>query len=162
MHHHFRLSLFQWNPGPARRNPTDIVSAACGKFHAVILQEASDHVPHIFVQFFVCTGNTDLVLLLKKNTSSLSSWFSRTRFTPQAGTWDMVLLIIRGLLRRPSLSASPTVAFCSVHIHNVAEKRRRFWPPSRSGHGRLWTTDFGQFWCFRVLTDFGQTDFGQF
>ena len=42
MHHQFRLSLLQWNPGPARRNPTNIVSAACGKFHAVILQEASD------------------------------------------------------------------------------------------------------------------------
>ena len=43
MHHQFRLSLLQWNPGPARRNPTNIVSAACGKYHAVILQEASDH-----------------------------------------------------------------------------------------------------------------------
>ena len=31
MHHQFRLSLLQWNPGPARRNPTNIVSAACGK-----------------------------------------------------------------------------------------------------------------------------------
>ena len=43
MHHQFRLSLLQWNPGPARRNPTNIVfvSAACGKFHAVILQKAS-------------------------------------------------------------------------------------------------------------------------
>ena len=38
MHHQFRLSLLQWNPGPASRNPTNIVSAACGKFHAVILQ----------------------------------------------------------------------------------------------------------------------------
>ena len=27
MHHQFRLSLLQWNPGPARRNPTNIVSA---------------------------------------------------------------------------------------------------------------------------------------
>ena len=31
MHHQFRLSLLQWNPGPARRNPTNIVSAACVK-----------------------------------------------------------------------------------------------------------------------------------
>ena len=37
MHHQFRLSLLQWNPGPARKHPTCIVSAACGKFHAVIL-----------------------------------------------------------------------------------------------------------------------------
>ena len=51
MHHQFRLSLLQWNPGPARTNPANFVSAACGKFHAVILQEASDHVPHISDQF---------------------------------------------------------------------------------------------------------------
>ena len=36
----------------------------------------------------------------------------------------MVLLIVRGLLRRPSLSGSPTVTFCSVHIHNVVAKKR--------------------------------------
>ena len=54
MHHQFRYSLLQWNPGPASRNPTNIVSAACGKSHAVILQEDSDHVPHISEQFLVC------------------------------------------------------------------------------------------------------------
>ena len=52
MHHQHRLSVLQWNPGPARRNPTNIIAAACGRFHAVILQEASDHVPHISDQFF--------------------------------------------------------------------------------------------------------------
>ena len=36
----------------------------------------------------------------------------------------MVLLIVRGLLRRPSLSGSPTVTFCSAHIHNVVAKKR--------------------------------------
>ena len=39
-------------------------------------------------------------------------------------TWGMVLLIVQGLLRRPSLSGSPTVTFCSVHIHNVVAKKR--------------------------------------
>ena len=47
MHHQFRLSLLQWNPGPARKYPSNIVTAVCGKFHAVIQQEASDHVPHL-------------------------------------------------------------------------------------------------------------------
>ena len=68
MHHQFRLSLLQWNPGPARRHPTNIIAAACGKFHAVVPQEASDHVPHISDQFMAFTGNTDLALLLKKDT----------------------------------------------------------------------------------------------
>ena len=45
MHHQYRLSVLQWSPGLARRNPTNIIAAACGRFHAVILQEASDHVP---------------------------------------------------------------------------------------------------------------------
>ena len=61
MHHQYRLSVLLWNPGPARRNPTNIIAAACGRFHAVILQEASDHVPHISDQFMAYTGNTDLV-----------------------------------------------------------------------------------------------------
>ena len=38
-------------PGPARRNPTQIVAATCGRFHAVILQEATDHVPQVSDQF---------------------------------------------------------------------------------------------------------------
>ena len=37
-------------------------------------------------------------------------------------TWGMVAVVVRGLLRRPSLSVTPTVTFCSVHIHNVAAK----------------------------------------
>ena len=40
------------------------------------------------------------------------------------GTWGMVLLIVRDLLKRPSLSGSQTVTFCSVHIHNVVAKKR--------------------------------------
>ena len=36
----------------------------------------------------------------------------------------MVLIIVRGLLRRPSLSGTPTVTICSVHIHNVVAKKR--------------------------------------
>ena len=91
MHHQFRLSLLQWNPGPARRNPTNIVSAACGKFPAVFLQEASDHVPHISDQFRVYTDNMATVLTFKADSTSKS-------------TWSMVLLIVRGLLRRPSFA----------------------------------------------------------
>ena len=99
MHHQFRLSLLQWNPGPARRNPTDIVSAACGKFHAVILQEASDHVPHISDQFMAYTGNTDLAILLNKDTFEPDPMvFAFKENSTSKGTWGMVLLIVRGLL----------------------------------------------------------------
>ena len=39
-------SVLQWNPGPARRNPTKSLSQRLvDGFMAVILQEASDHMP---------------------------------------------------------------------------------------------------------------------
>ena len=108
MHHQFRLSLLQWNPGPARRNPTNIVSAACGKFHAVILQEASDHVPHISDYFLAYTDNTDLAILLNKDTFEPDPFVISFKVeSTSKNTWGMVLLIVRALLRRPSLSGSP-------------------------------------------------------
>ena len=36
----------------------------------------------------------------------------------------MVLLIVRALLRRPSLAGTPIVTFCSVHIHSVVAQKR--------------------------------------
>ena len=38
-------------------------------------------------------------------------------------TWYVAALVVRGLLRRPSLSGTPTVTFCSVHVHNVVAKK---------------------------------------
>ena len=110
MHHQHRLSVLQWNPGPARRNPTNIIAATCGRFHAVILQEASDHVPHVSVQFIEHTGNTDLAILLNKNTFEPDPMvFAFNKDSTSKGTWGMALLIVRGLLRRPSHSGTPTV-----------------------------------------------------
>ena len=112
MHHQYCLSVLQWNPGPARRNHTNIIAAACGRFHAVILQEASDHVPHISDQFIAYTGNTDLAILINKDTFEPDPMvFAFNEDSTSKGTWGMVLLIVRGLLRRPSLSGTPTVTF---------------------------------------------------
>ena len=97
MHHQFRLSLLQWNPGPARRNPTNIIAAACGRFHAVILQEASDHVPHTSDQFMAYTGNTDLAILLNKDTFEPAPIVLTFKVdSTSKGTWGMILLIVRG------------------------------------------------------------------
>ena len=125
MHHQYRLSVLQWNPGPGRRHPANIIAAACGKFHAVILQEASAHVPHISEQFLVYTGNTALAILLNKDTFEPDpKVVGFKEDSTSKGTWGMVLLIDRGLLRRLSLSGTLTVTFCSVHIHNVVTKKR--------------------------------------
>ena len=112
-------------PGPARRNPTNIITATCGRFRAVILQEASDHVPHITDQFIAYTGNTDLAILLNKDTFEPDPVvFVFKEDSTRKGTCGMVLLIVRGLLRRPFLSGTPTVTCCSVHIHIVVAKKR--------------------------------------
>ena len=125
MHHQYRLSVLQWNPGLAHRNPTNIIAATCGRFHAVILQESSDRVPHISDQFIAYTGYTDLAILLNKDTFEPDPVvFAFKEDSTSKGTWGMVLLIVRGLLRRRSLSGTPTVTFCSVHIHNVVAKKR--------------------------------------
>ena len=110
-------------PRPSAQNPTNIITATCGRFHAVILQEASD--PHITDQFTAYTGNTDFAILLKKDTFEPDPVvFAFNEDSTRKGTWGMVLLIVRGLLRRPSLSGTPTVTLCSVHIHNVVAKKR--------------------------------------
>ena len=106
MHHQYRPPILQWNPGPARSNPTQIIAATCGRFHAVILQEGSDHVPHVSDQLIAYTGDTDLAILLNRD------------------TWGMVVLAVRELLRRPSPSGNPTVTFCSVHLHTLVAKKR--------------------------------------
>ena len=73
----------------------------------------------------VYTDNTDLAILLNKDTFEPDPKVLTFKVdSTSKGTWSMVLLIVRGLLRRPSLSGSPTVTFCSVHIHNVVAKKR--------------------------------------
>ena len=47
----------------------------------------------------------------------------RENYTSKSA-WGMVLLIVRALLRRSSLTGSSTVTLCSVHIHNVVAKKR--------------------------------------
>ena len=76
---------------------TNIIAAASGRFHAVILQEASDHVPHISDQFIAHTGNTDLAILLNKDTFEPDPLVLAFREdSTSKGT-----LIVRGLLRAP-------------------------------------------------------------
>ena len=57
--------------------------------------------------------------------SSLTLWCLPSGKTPQTKVRGvMVLLIVRGLPRRPSLSGTPTVTFCCVHIHTAVAKKR--------------------------------------
>ena len=81
--------------------------------------------PHITDQLIAYTGNTDLAILLNMDTFEPEpALFAFSEDSTSKDTWGMVLLIVRGLLRHPSLSGTPTVTFCSVHIHNVVAKKR--------------------------------------
>ena len=124
MHQQFRLSILQWNPGPARRKPTQIIAAT---FHAVILQEASDHVPHITDQFIAYTGNTDLAILLNKdNFEPNPAVFA---FNEASTSRDK----IHGAWCYSSFDpfCTPTVTFCSVNIHNIVTKKRGVHAPAQ-------------------------------
>ena len=69
--------------------------------------------------------NTDLAILLNKDTFEPEPVVLTFKAdSTSKGILGTVLFTVRGFLRRPSLSGSPTVTFCSVHIHNVVAKKR--------------------------------------
>ena len=87
--------------------------AACGRFHAVILQEANAYTD--------CNG---LAILLNKDTFETdAAVFPIAESSSRKDTRRHVALVVRGLLQRPSVADSPTVTFCSVHIHNIVAKK---------------------------------------
>ena len=102
---------------PAGTPPT-LLRRPVGRFHAVVLQEASDHVPQISDQFIACTGNRDLAILLNKDTfePDLVVLAFRENSTSK-GTRGMVLLIVRSLLRRSSLSGTLTHCYLLLGPH---------------------------------------------
>ena len=93
---------YQWNPGPARKNPTHILAAACGRFHAVILQEASDHAPRVSDKFIAYTGGTDLAILARRR----------------------CLRHLRGLFQQGHVEDGGIGRSWTVHVHNVVAKKR--------------------------------------
>ena len=57
--------------------------------------------------------NTDLAILLNKDTFEPDPFVLSFKVdSTSKNTWGMVLLIVRALLRRPSLSGTPTVTQC--------------------------------------------------
>ena len=91
----------------------------------VILQEASDHAPLVSDQFVAYTGGTDRAVLLNKNTFEPDAAVAViNESSTSKDKWGMAALVVRGLLRGPSLSGTPAVTFCSVRIHTVVAKKR--------------------------------------
>ena len=121
----YRLSLLQWNAGTARRQPTQLVTAMCGAFNVVLLQEAADHVPHFPDQFNTYTDGDNLAILLNKDTFLPDAdKYAIVEESTSKKTWGLTALVVRGYLRRPPTGAPKTVTVCSVHLHNVVAKKR--------------------------------------
>ena len=89
------------------------------------LQEASDHVPHISTYFLAYTDNTDLAILLNKDTFEQTLLLPRLRSTLRAkilGAWYCSLSVLCFVVLL--FLVHPTVTFCSAHIHNLVAKKR--------------------------------------
>ena len=99
MHNKYHLSVLQWNPSTARKKPTQILSAACGRFHVVMLQEASDHAPHVSDQFLTNTDGNSLLIMHNKDTFAPgAAFFPIIGSSINKDTWGMAALVVRGLL----------------------------------------------------------------
>ena len=110
MHHQYRLfSLFCSGTQVQHAEPPPrLMQPLVGRFHEVILQEASDNVLHVSDHFIAYTGNTDLAILLNKDTFETNpAVYAFPKASSSKDRWRMVLLVVRGLLRRPSLSVLP-------------------------------------------------------
>ena len=100
MHHQYRLSVLQWNAGTPPISWQRLVDG----FMPLYFKKTSDHVPHITDQFIAYTGNTDLAILLNKDTCEPDpAVYAFKEASTSKDTWGMVLLIVGDLLRRSSL-----------------------------------------------------------
>ena len=123
MYHQYRLSLLQWNPGRAGtppislRRPVVSIMRLFFKKPVVMFRTSPISSLHTLATRTSPPCST-------RTPSSPTQWFSPSGRATSKGTWCMVLLIVRGLLRRPSLSGTPTVTLCSVQIHSVVAKKR--------------------------------------
>ena len=125
LHAQYRLSLLQWNAGAARRQPTQLITVMCGAFHAVLLQEAADHIPHITKQFHTYTDGDNLAILLNRDTFLPgAAQFPISEETTSKTTWGLKALVVCGYLRRPPIGGPKSVTLCTVHLHNVVAKKR--------------------------------------
>ena len=91
MHHQYRLSVLQWNPGPARRNPTKNIAAAKRKVpygysfkKPVIMSRTS------LISSLHALATRTSPCCSTRTPSNPTLWFSPTRRTPRAkvrGVW---------------------------------------------------------------------------
>ena len=148
LHAQYRLSLLHWNASAARRQPTQLITAMCGAFNAVLLQEAPDHVQHISDQFLVYTDGDDLAILLNRDTFLPGAVkFPIIEETKSKKTWGLKALVVCGYLRRQpagGLQVSHTMYSSSTQRRRQEARRSHLTPATlvraydTSGGGICW------------------------
>ena len=73
-----------------------------------------------------CTDISDLAILLNKDTFEPGAFPSPSPSPPRASTWRRASLVVRGMLRRPSVADSLTTTFCSSpHSQQSCQKKKK-------------------------------------
>ena len=115
----------QWNPGPARRNPTNIVSAACGRFSCRYPTAKPATSRTSLITFSYYTDNMDLAILLNKDTFEPDPTVSRSRPLHEQK------YVGHGTTHRSSPAAQP-VSFWHTYSHSARYTFTMLWPRNAS------------------------------
>ena len=105
------VSVFVWNPSPARKRPTP--QSVVAVTHS---REAGDHVPHVTDQCHTNTDGNDLTILLNNDTfEHRAAVISITEPSTSKDTWGLLLLLRVACYDALLLRTPPQ----SLFAHNV-------------------------------------------
>ena len=127
MHHQYRLSVLQWNPGPARRNPTNIIAATWW----TISRGKTYKKPVIT---FLTSPISSLRTLATRTSPSCST---RTRFEPDPAVYAFQRSLIqrrhvgRGSTHCSLTFASPSLFLALPQSHSALYTSTMLWPRKR-------------------------------
>ena len=112
MHHQYRLSVLRWNPGPARRNPTNIIWPPVESSMQLFFKK-----PVIMSRTYLISSLHTMATRTSpscstRTPSSPTLWFSPSRKTPQAK--------VRGVWSYSSFEA------CCDALHFLEQRRLHF------------------------------------
>ena len=131
-----RLSIYNWNPGPRRGKEDAFEKQIAGRWHVIMLQEASDYVDHeLLTNRFHVTHHAGCAVLFNKDTfypnvDVKSIYLRDTRrdlpdqvMEGEQG-WVLQGVLSRAIFRRPPVSGQKYFTVSSLHISHIYVKKR--------------------------------------
>ena len=107
-----------------RRQPIQLITVMCGAFHAVLVQEAAYHIPHITKQFHTHGRRQPGHLAQQRYVPARCGSVPDQRRNNKQNYMGLKALVVCGYLRRPPIGGPKSVTLCTVHLHNVVAKKR--------------------------------------